>query len=71
MNAQQFCNERTRGTNINMTEYLYNAYSTPVITAKVSCCDYPAIENIPFVWRDVLPPIMAVLNMTRTGTSHY
>ncbi|KAH1018050.1 hypothetical protein HUJ05_005875 [Dendroctonus ponderosae] len=38
-----------------------------MITLKVSCCDYPAVENLPYIWRDMLAPVMALLNATRTG----
>ncbi|XP_074039541.1 carboxypeptidase D svr [Leptinotarsa decemlineata] len=61
------CSESNKGTDSLLTDYLYHEYYTPVITSKVSCCEYPAIENIPYIWRDVLDPIMTVLSSTLTG----
>lgn len=61
------CSEQIKGTDIALTQYLYNEFNTPVLTAKVSCCEYPAIGNIPYVWRDILQPIMKALESALTG----
>ncbi|XP_030748149.1 carboxypeptidase D [Sitophilus oryzae] len=67
LKVPQLCLQSTNGTNDLLTDFLYKEYNTPMITAKVTCCDYPAVDNIPYIWRDVLEPLMAVLNATRTG----
>lgn len=63
----QSCSEQTEGTGNTLTDYLFQEYNTPLLTAKVSCCEYPDIGNIPYIWRDILDPIMSVLNNTLTG----
>ncbi|VEN63122.1 unnamed protein product [Callosobruchus maculatus] len=61
------CSGPTKGTDELLTEYLYREYNAPMLTAKVSCCEYPAIANIPFIWRDTLEAIMKVISTTLTG----
>uniref|UniRef100_A0A6P7FUX0 Carboxypeptidase D n=1 Tax=Diabrotica virgifera virgifera TaxID=50390 RepID=A0A6P7FUX0_DIAVI len=61
------CISTNKGTDALLTEFLYHEYGIPMLTAKVSCCDYPFIANIPFVWRDSLEPLMRVLSSTLTG----
>ncbi|XP_060532890.1 carboxypeptidase D [Cylas formicarius] len=63
------CGQSRKGASADaiLTDFLFHEYATPMITVKVSCCEYPAVENIPYVWRDVLDPLMAVLNATGTG----
>nr|CAH7712255.1 unnamed protein product [Callosobruchus chinensis] len=61
------CNGPTKGTDELLTEYLYREYNAPMLTAKVSCCEYPAIANIPFIWRDTLDAMMKVISTTLTG----
>ncbi|XP_076253987.1 carboxypeptidase D svr [Rhynchophorus ferrugineus] len=63
----QMCSGVSSGTDSLLTDFLFKEYDTPMITAKVSCCDYPSVDNIPYIWRDVLDPLMAILNATRTG----
>ncbi|KAJ8917356.1 hypothetical protein NQ315_002378 [Exocentrus adspersus] len=63
----QICSEQTKGTDNDLTDYLYREYNTPVLTAKVSCCEYPAVGNIPYIWRDILAPVMSVINSALTG----
>jgi len=63
----QICPERTSGTDAITTDFLFKEYYTPMLTLKVSCCDYPAVENLPYIWRDILAPLMSILNATRTG----
>lgn len=62
------CGNDFTGTQDTLTNYLYNEYDTPVFTAKVSCCSYPAIENVPYIWREVMFPLMDVLELATTGT---
>ncbi|KAG5866493.1 hypothetical protein JTB14_015933 [Gonioctena quinquepunctata] len=61
------CSESIKGTDTLLTDYLYHEYYTPVLTPKVSCCEYPAIGNIPYIWRDILDPVISVLSSTLTG----
>lgn len=61
------CERTEKGTDEAITETLYKDYNIPVLTAKVSCCVYPSIDNIPYIWRDTLEPIMTVLNFASTG----
>ncbi|CAH1132734.1 unnamed protein product [Ceutorhynchus assimilis] len=67
LNILQNCPERTTGTDGIVTDFLYKEYYTPMLTLKVSCCEYPAVENLPYIWRDILDPVMSILNATRTG----
>lgn len=61
------CERIQKGTDEAITEALYKDYNIPVLTTKVSCCVYPSIDNIPYIWRDTLEPIMTVLNFASTG----
>lgn len=61
------CANQVMGTDDVLTDYLYHEYDTPVMTAKVSCCEYPAVDNLPYIWRDVLQPAMNLLNLVNTG----
>lgn len=63
----QNCPEKVSGTDNIVTDFLFKEYYTPMLTLKVSCCEYPAVENLPYIWRDIVDPIMSVLNATRTG----
>ncbi|XP_066251733.1 carboxypeptidase D-like isoform X1 [Euwallacea similis] len=67
LKIHQACPEREGGTNSEITDFLFKEYNTPFLTLKVSCCDYPSVENLPYIWRDILGPIMSILNATRTG----
>lgn len=62
------CPQMLSGTDSVITDFLFKEYYTPMMTLKVSCCNYPAVENLPYIWRDMLTPVMTVLNATRTGT---
>lgn len=33
----------------------------------ISCCKYPAVENLPYIWREILNPTMNFLTITKTG----
>lgn len=61
------CSEQIKGTDQIITNYLYHGYQTPMLTAKVSCCEYPAIANVPYIWRDILNPMMKVVSSSLTG----
>ncbi|XP_056640520.1 carboxypeptidase D [Diorhabda sublineata] len=61
------CSMTKTGTDKLITEYLYHGYNIPMLTAKVSCCEYPDVGNIPYIWRDTLDPIMRVLSASLTG----
>lgn len=61
------CSNQVLGTDDVLTDYLYHEYDTPVLTMKVSCCQYPAVDNLPYIWRDVLQPTMNLLNLVNTG----
>ncbi|KAL3271051.1 hypothetical protein HHI36_021551 [Cryptolaemus montrouzieri] len=65
------CGSDFSGTQNNLTEYLYREYDMPVLTAKVSCCSYPAVENLPYIWREVMLPIMKVLELASIGIHGY
>lgn len=64
-------NGKMTGTGQVITDYLYHEYNTPVLTAKISCCEYPAIDSVPYIWRDVLNPFMTVLGYSLTGELVY
>lgn len=61
------CPGNVVGTDEVLTDYIYHEYNTPMMTAKVSCCEYPAIGNIPYIWRDILEPSMSLLKLVNTG----
>lgn len=61
------CSNQVLGTDDVLTDFLYHEYNTPIITVKVSCCEYPAVGNLPYIWRDVLQPTMNLLNAVNTG----
>ncbi|KAJ8985210.1 hypothetical protein NQ317_018239 [Molorchus minor] len=65
------CSPQIRGTDYLLTDYLYHEYNTPMLTAKVSCCEYPDAGNLPYIWRDILGPTMTVLQTTLTGVEGY
>lgn len=61
------CSEQIKGTDQIITNYLYHEYNTPILTAKVSCCEYPDVANLPYIWRDIVNPMMEVFNSSLTG----
>ncbi|KAF5286929.1 hypothetical protein FQR65_LT12388 [Abscondita terminalis] len=61
------CGNNVLGTDDLLTDYIYTEYNIPMFTPKISCCEYPAVENLPYVWREVLDPIMNFLAITKTG----
>ncbi|XP_050292877.1 carboxypeptidase D [Anthonomus grandis grandis] len=64
----QVCEKKNLpSTDTVLTDFLFREYYTPMLTVKVSCCEYPAVENLPYIWRDILDPLMSILNATRTG----
>lgn len=65
------CPGNVVGTDDVLTDYIYNEYNTPVMTAKVTCCEYPSVANIPYIWRDILAPSMSLLQLVNTGRYRY
>lgn len=63
----RICSEQMKGTDQIITNYLLHNYQTPILTAKVSCCEYPVIGNVPYIWRDILSPMMKVVTSCLTG----
>ncbi|XP_044763905.1 carboxypeptidase D [Coccinella septempunctata] len=61
------CGNDFTGTQETLTDYLYHEYDTPILTAKVSCCAYPAVENLPYIWREVIFPVMDILELASSG----
>lgn len=64
------CRRNVKGTNQSLTDWIYENYAVPVITGKVSCCEYPAVNDIPYIWRETLSSFMTVLTSTLTGECH-
>lgn len=69
--TESSCPGQVVGTDDILTDYLYHEYNTPLMTAKVSCCEYPAVGNIPYIWREILAPSMKLLSMVNTGRVPY
>lgn len=67
LKVPRVCSEQIKGTDQIITNYLYHEYHTPILTAKVSCCEYPAIANVPYIWRDILSPMLGVVSNSLTG----
>lgn len=65
------CPGNAVGTDDMLTDYMYHEYNTPMFTPKISCCQYPAVENIPYIWREILQPTMDLLKIIKTGNSHF
>ncbi|KAK9874298.1 hypothetical protein WA026_002650 [Henosepilachna vigintioctopunctata] len=65
------CASDRTGTQNMLTDYLYRELDTPILTAKVSCCSYPAVENLPYIWREILAPVMEVLKLASLGVHGY
>ncbi|KAB0791260.1 hypothetical protein PPYR_03060 [Photinus pyralis] len=71
LRVKHSCAGNTLGTDDILTDFVYHEYNTAMITPKVSCCEYPAVGNLPYIWREVLEPIMALLSITRTGVEGF
>lgn len=52
-------------------DYIYNEYNTPMFVHKLSCCKYPHVSLLPYIWRDHLKSIMSFLSLVRTGVRGY
>ncbi|KAJ3651200.1 hypothetical protein Zmor_017252 [Zophobas morio] len=65
------CERNLKGTDDEITSAFYREYNVPVLTAKVSCCDYPFVGDIPYIWRQSLAPLMTVLTFTTTGVQGF
>ncbi|KAF2900813.1 hypothetical protein ILUMI_05352 [Ignelater luminosus] len=61
------CPNSVVGTDDILTDYIYHEYNTPMFTTKITCCEYPAVENIPYIWRETLIPSMNFLSIVKTG----
>ena len=61
------CERNLKGTDDEITSAFYREYNVPVITAKVSCCVYTFVGDIPYIWRQSMAPLMTVLTFTTTG----
>lgn len=53
-----------------LVDYIYNEYNTPMLTTKLSCCKYPEVSNLPYIWRDYLKPMMNFLSLVNTGNCY-
>ncbi|XP_025831012.1 carboxypeptidase D [Agrilus planipennis] len=71
LKSKKDCNRVVTGTDAVLTDFIYNEYDVPVFTANVDCCEYPAVENIPYIWRRTVDPVMAFLANIRTGIQGY
>ncbi|KAK4878716.1 hypothetical protein RN001_011222 [Aquatica leii] len=67
LKVKHVCGSNVLGTDDVLTDYIYHEYNVPMFTPKISCCEYPAVENLPYIWREVLDPIMNFLAITKTG----
>ncbi|KAF5285144.1 hypothetical protein FQA39_LY16833 [Lamprigera yunnana] len=67
LKVKHSCSNNILGTDDILTDYIYHEYNIPMFTAKITCCEYPAVENIPYIWREVLNPLMNFLAITNTG----
>lgn len=61
------CPDHVLGTDNVLTDYIYHEYNTPMITTKISCCEYPVAKHLPLIWRNILKPTMELLNSVLTG----
>lgn len=67
MRVKETCSENILATDDLITDFIYHEYDTPMYTAKVSCCEYPAVENLPFIWRESLEALKALIGIVKTG----
>ncbi|KAK5638630.1 hypothetical protein RI129_012925 [Pyrocoelia pectoralis] len=65
------CASNVLGTDDILTDFIYHEYNTAMFTPKISCCEYPAVENLPYIWREVFDPIMNLLAITKTGVEGF
>ena len=55
----------------DVQEVLHKQYGTLMISAHVSCCDFPRHYEIPELWRENLTPLLAFLRAAHQGVSGY
>ncbi|KRT86412.1 hypothetical protein AMK59_366, partial [Oryctes borbonicus] len=67
MKVKETCPENILATDDTITDFMYHEYDTPIYTATVSCCEYPAVENLPFIWRESLDALKSLLGIVKTG----
>ncbi|GJQ81229.1 hypothetical protein Trydic_g20448 [Trypoxylus dichotomus] len=67
MAVKETCPENILATNDTITDFIYHEYDTPMFTATVSCCEYPAVENLPYIWRESLDALKSLLGIVKTG----
>ncbi|XP_044260416.1 carboxypeptidase D isoform X2 [Tribolium madens] len=65
------CHRNVKGTDETITDVIYREFGVPVITGKVTCCEYPSVVDIPYIWREALTPLMTVLTFTTTGVQGF
>lgn len=65
------CGRNVKSTDLSLTNAIYRDYNIPMLTEKVSCCEYPFVGDLPYIWRQSLQPLMTVLNFTTTGLEGY
>lgn len=63
----EVCLEEIKATDEIITDFIYHEYNTPVFTAKVSCCEYPAVENLPYIWTETLMALKNLIGVVKTG----
>ncbi|XP_070572081.1 carboxypeptidase D-like isoform X2 [Ptychodera flava] len=56
-------------TDNTLQEYLYTEDRVFMITAHVSCCKYPPVEDLTLIWQDNLEPILQFLEQANQGIS--
>lgn len=67
MRIKETCPEIITATDDTITDFIYHEYDIPMYTAAVSCCEYPAVENLPFIWREALDAVKSLLGIVKTG----
>ncbi|XP_037091577.1 carboxypeptidase D-like [Pollicipes pollicipes] len=53
----------------NLQEQLLQEFGTLMVSAHVSCCDFPRHYQLPQLWRDNLAPLLAFLRAAHQGIS--
>lgn len=62
------CPSLQQDTDQILTDHIYEEYGVPMFTARINCCRYPPVNNLPYIWRETLEPSMNFLNQLRTGS---
>ncbi|KAI4454464.1 protease m14 carboxypeptidase [Holotrichia oblita] len=71
MKIKETCPEIIAATDDTITDFIYHEYDIPMYTAAVSCCEYPAVENLPFIWREALDAVKSLLGIVKTGVQGF